>query len=141
MYRILLFVPLILLPVSARSVEVYRCVAADGSVSFQQNACPALGERIETGEAQAAWVALRKEERHLYEQYRQRDRKRLDAQHEAERRSAKASTQASPATCYNKRHSLDKVAARLRSGYKPSQGERLRRRRDYLEGYLRRFCD
>jgi hypothetical protein len=29
----------------------------------------------------------------------------------------------------------------LRRGYKPAEGERLRRRRDDYEEYLRAFCD
>ncbi|HIE56112.1 MAG TPA: DUF4124 domain-containing protein [Chromatiaceae bacterium] len=140
MSRVAILVFLLFLAGTGGAVEVYRCVTADGSISFQQSACSHQGERIETGEAQAAWVGLRKKERQLYEQYRRRDRKRIDAQRKAERRNARLLTQAAPATCYNKRHSLNRVEAKLRSGYKPSKGESLRRKRDYLEGYLRRFC-
>lgn len=140
MSRIFVSVILSFLTAAAFPVEVHRCVSADGSVSFQQQACPGVGERIETGEVQAAWTSPRKEELRLYEQYRKRDRKRLEARRKAERRNARAARGVSDTTCYNKRHSLEQVQARLRAGYKPSQGDGLRRRRDYLEGYLRRFC-
>ncbi len=131
---------ILLASVAVFPAEVYRCLAPDGSISLQQTACKEAGERIETGEAQAVWVSLRKEERRLYEAYRKRDRKRIEAQRKAERKRVASRKEQGSMTCYNKQHSLDEVQAKLRTGYKPSEGDRLRRRRDYLEGYLRRFC-
>ena len=132
--------PLLLVPTVACPAEVYRCLASDGSISFQQTACQEAGERIQTGEAQAVWVSLREEERKLYESYRRRDRKRIEAQRKAERKQVARRKEKGATTCYNKQHSLDEVQAKLRTGYKPAEGDRLRRRRDYLEGYIRRFC-
>ena len=42
--------------------------------------------------------------------------------------------------CRSKRRSLDEVRARLRRGYQPAQGEKLRRRRRAYEDYLATFC-
>jgi len=131
---------LLLCPAVVSSAEVYRCIDPDGGISFQQAACKREGERIETGEAQAAWVSLRREERKLYEAYRMRDRERIESRRKAERKRVAGRAKEDSTACYNKQHSLDNVQARLRAGYKPSEGDRLRRRRDYLEGYLRKFC-
>jgi hypothetical protein len=43
--------------------------------------------------------------------------------------------------CWKKQRQLDEVNRRLRAGYTPVQGERLRQRRRDYEAYLRRFCD
>ncbi len=40
-----------------------------------------------------------------------------------------------------KQRQLDEVNRRLRAGYTPVQGERLRQRRRDYEAYLRRFCE
>ncbi len=125
----------------AAAVEVYRCLDEKGEVTFQQGPCEGAGEKLESGEVQAAWGPLRQGEKQLYQAYRKRDRQRHAKSRKARLASATGgSVPAQNATCYDKRHALEKVQARLRAGYKPSQGDSLRRRRDYLEGYLRRFC-
>jgi hypothetical protein len=131
---------LLLWPAVGFPAEVYRCIEADGSISFQQAPCKGEGARIETGEAQAAWTSLRGAERRLYRAYRKRDRERLEFRRKAARGKMAKRAARESVGCYNKRHALEEVEARLRGGYKPSEGDRLRRRRDYLEGYLRRFC-
>jgi hypothetical protein len=42
--------------------------------------------------------------------------------------------------CRKKRQQAGDVSARLRRGYRPAQGERLRRKRRALEDYLRHHC-
>jgi hypothetical protein len=44
------------------------------------------------------------------------------------------------ARCWKKRTQLDRVERRLRSGYKPSQYQRLHQRQDEYEAYIRHFC-
>jgi len=124
-------------PVSA--ARVYRCSQADGGISFQQQACSAEGQLIETGEAQPAWSALRPEEKRLYESYRSRDRERLARRREA-RLAVSREARADERGCLLKRQRLETVNARLRGGYRAGQGRDLRRRRDQYEEYLRRFC-
>ena len=130
---------LLVLPVGVEGVEVYRCTQPDGHVSFQQGPCGGQGKRLEVGQVQSPWQPLRRSEEQLYRAYRKRDARRLAVQRRAEQQ-ARLQPQVEPATCYNKRHALKEVQARLRAGYGAEQGERLRRRRDYLEGYLRRYC-
>ncbi|WP_293652440.1 DUF4124 domain-containing protein [Thiolapillus sp.] len=127
------------LPISSQAAQVYRCVATDGSVSFQQQACEGEGTRMETGEAQAVWASLRSGEQSLYDQYRKRDRDRLKRKRQIARNRQKPRT-ADDRTCWKKREQLESVSARLRRGYKASQGNELRRRRDSYEDYLRTFC-
>ena len=131
---------LVLFSAGVPAAEVWRCPQADGTLSFQQAACD--GERVETGEAQATWASLRGEEARLYEGYRKRDRERLERQRRAERRAlaARAPSRAAETTCYKRKVALENVQAKLRVGYKPAEGDRLRRRRGQLEEYLRRFC-
>ena len=124
-------------PVTA---ELYRCTGEHGEPSYRQRPCGASGiatvqEPARPGPAQG----LRASERAWLKQ-RQRDGRR-----------AKRSTKPSPASsekaarlqthrCRAKRRSLDEVRARLRRGYKPASGEKLRRRRKDYEDYLATFC-
>ena len=121
------------------AARIYRCPQADGGISFQQQACAAEGQLIETGEAQAVWSALRPDEKRLYEKYRQRDRERQLRKRQARRQTARME-KADERACLLKSQRLDSVKARLRRGYKAGQGEALRRKRDQYEEYLRRFC-
>ncbi|WP_456449107.1 hypothetical protein [Thiolapillus sp.] len=124
---------------AASATEVYRCVQPDGSIAFQQQACSQGGQRIETGEAQAVWAPLRSGEKSLYQHYRKRDQQRLAHKHKARSRVSRQ-RQRDERVCLAKRQKLDAVSAELRRGYKAGRGEKLRRRRDNYEEYLRRFC-
>lgn len=42
--------------------------------------------------------------------------------------------------CRKKRQQVEDINARLRRGYRPAQGERLRRKRRALEDDLRHYC-
>ncbi|WP_457665691.1 DUF4124 domain-containing protein [Thiolapillus sp.] len=128
------------LSANTQAAQVYRCVTADGSISFQQQACEGKGTRMESGEAQAVWTSLRAGEHSLYDQYRKRDKARLKHKQRQMTKSRSASGTADEKSCWNKRQQLESVSARLRRGYKASQGNELRRRRDSYEDYLRAFC-
>ncbi len=131
----------VLLPAAVTAVELYRCEDDGGAVSFQQTPCTGNGRRMTVGEVQAVWAPLRPGERSLVQSYRERDRERLARQRAAERAALRTQGQhLESSACFNKRHALEKVEARLRHGYPAGQGERLRRRRDYLEEYLSRYC-
>ncbi len=130
---------LFLLIGSSHAAQVYRCTQADGSISFQQQACAGDGERIETGEAQPVWSSLRSGEKSLYKQYRKRDQERQKRKL-AKSNARKKPGQAEQRACWNKRKQLEAVSAKLRRGYSPATGESLRRRRDNHQDYLRTFC-
>ncbi len=124
--------------------EVYRCAGEFGEASFSQLPCaggssvviregpmgsaPAAGLRA----AEKAWLAERERTRRRGSP----DKRRARPDQAAIKRKAK--TQAH--RCRSKQRSLDEVRARLRRGYQPAQGEKLRRRRRAYEDYLATFC-
>ena len=126
-------------PVSTATAEVYRCPGPDGVPAFQSVPCPGgssaplaleplntLGEGVRKSEQ--AWL-----------------RERAAGQHDRTRSTSGSATAAQrrrqEERCLKERQRLDAVQAQLRRGYKPGQGERLRRRREEHAAYLRRFCD
>lgn len=116
--------------------QMFRCVEANGSLSFQKTRCAGQGESIEVGSVQGGWTSLRSGEKALLKAYRDRDAKRK----QRSRKVAKKTKPAETTTCWNKRKRLEAVSAKLRRGYKPSQGEGLRRQRENYEEYLEKFC-
>jgi len=127
---ILLFAP-------AAGAAIYRCDGAEGPV-FRDWPCSA-GQRPETVTPQIAQGAsLRASERQWLKRRGAERRNRRDAKIAPARgREDKAQAR----RCWNKQQRLENVRARLRRGYKPSQGDRLRRLRRQYEDYLSRFCD
>lgn len=120
--------------------QIFRCVEPDGHVSFQSRECGGPGQSIAVDPAaKSGWTSLRPAERQLLKTYRSRDLERN------KRRKKSASSQAGKKdtetpVCWKKRKSLEKVAAKLRRGYKASEGEGLRRKRDNYAEYIKKFC-
>jgi hypothetical protein len=126
-----------LLPVVAAGAQVYRCSDPSGVPRFQSGPCADGGEALQLGEPAARWEPLRPGERRLWEQTRRSEmRRRAPAT-----KPRAGPERASQRSCWQKRQRLDAVAAKLRRGYKPAQGERLRRRRDELQGFIARYCE
>ena len=124
-------------PNALAAEQVFRCVQPDGSSSFQQTRCAGEGESIEVGSVQSGWTSLREGEKSLLQTYRERDAARIK-QRTSKKEKKTASGEST--VCWNKRKRLDAIQARLRRGYKPSQGEGLRRKRDNYAEYLEKFC-
>lgn len=134
----------LLLPAFTAGAEVYRCAGEFGEPSFSQLPCQGGSTVvIDTGPAdvtpgsglrpaERAWLAERKRVQGRSSTKKRRAR----ADQAAIKRKAK--TQAH--RCRSKRRSLDELRAKLRRGYKPAQGEKLRRRRRAYEDYLATFC-
>lgn len=128
--------------------RVYRCVGESGEPAFSQRPCSAAAAPVVTLPQRAsptgsglrasekAWLAQRRSGREA-------GGRAASGSRDAARRgrgsdSQKASEQAY--RCRQKRRALDAVKATLRRGYKPAQGEKLRRRRRSHEDYLAAFC-
>jgi hypothetical protein len=124
---------------SSSSADIFRCQRASGEVVFQATRCPeadghrlslrplnVLGEPLRPGER----ALLVKQTRRKRGQARTKSRKNVDV---TQRRLAER--------CLAKRQRLAAVGAKLRRGYKPAQGERLRRKRNEYAEYVRQFCD
>ncbi|MGB5640873.1 MAG: DUF4124 domain-containing protein [Sedimenticolaceae bacterium] len=129
------------LPVRA---DIYRCSGASGEPSFSQRPCGSDTTLViqEAAGRRGDAVGLRPGERAwLQERARgsregaQTDRRRRVSASDAKRKSEERAHR-----CQKKRRALDSVASRLRRGYKPAQGEGLRRRRAGYEDYLAAFC-
>lgn len=121
----------------AGGAQVYRCDDGGGTPSYQQTPCAHGGGAVELSPPAARWEGLRPGERELLDRYRREDAR------PARRRAARRSRDDGPSerSCGQKRQRLERVSAKLRRGYKPAQGERLRRRRDELYEFIRRYCD
>lgn len=131
--RILVLCGLCTLTATAQAA-VFRCQTA-GAITFQDRPCRE-GTAVVPGPTAPAGSGLRDSERRWLRQ-RARQKERPRSAHLRHRRDEKAQER----RCWARRTRLDEVKARLRSGYRPAQGDRLRRRRRVLEDYLARFCD
>ncbi len=127
---------LVFIPALHAKEQLFRCVQANGHLSFQKTRCAGEGSSIEVAAVQGGWVSLRPGEKTLLKFYRQRDAKRRQGR----RKVAKKSKPVEDASCWKKRKQLDAVGRKLRRGYKASQGEGLRLRRKNYTEYLKKFC-
>jgi hypothetical protein len=123
----------LLLPASAAGTQIYRCEEPSGQPRFQQTPCAAGGGEVQLSPPAARWEALRPGELQLLEQ-RSRPAPRRKTVKPRDNRALER-------RCWSKRKRLEAVSAKLRRGYKRAQGERLRRQRDNLGEFIRRYCD
>jgi hypothetical protein len=128
------------LPVSgARAQTLYRCADGDRWV-FQQTRCaPGTGAEFKLSPENRIGSPLRPGERRYLKE-------RLEARRTGRSNigsvgAGEKTRRSSEKVCLSKSQALERVHRKLRRGYKPTDGERLRRRRDALEEYLSRFCD
>ena len=125
------------------AAEVYRCTGEFGEVMYSQLPCDAAitiavpfaesasafpsGEGLRASEL--AWLRARAQGRSA---------SRRPARETGTLRETTKARQAYQ--CQRKRAGLDAVRTKMRRGYKPAQGEKLRRRRRAYEDYLEAFC-
>ncbi len=121
---------------SAGLAQIHQCTNSDGAVSFQDTPCAELEQtklRVIRTESRPGLRASEKA-------WLSRLKRRSEPKKKSSRRPQK-STKRQEKSCLKKKQQLDAVRARLRRGYKPSQGESLRRKRKNYEAYLFRYCD
>ncbi len=119
------------------SGAIHRCDTDQGTV-FQDRPCGGGTAVIADEGAYVSGAGVRaSEQRWLRERAASRTRqaKRIPVSKTSREDKAQARR------CWQRRTRLDAVKARLRRGYKASQGEKLRRKRREHEDYLFRFCD
>lgn len=126
-----------LAPVCALSAagKVFRCVADDGHISYQQFACAFGSEPMKIQRRPSGWTPLRPGEKRLLEAYRSK----AAALPPPGTSPAKGPTREALA-CWKREKQLDALRAQLRRGYTVGEGQRLRRRSAEHRDYLRRFC-
>lgn len=125
----------------ARPAEIFRCVGASGEPSYRQQPCDAataIGSR--SAPAVGPAQGLRASERAWLDERHARRRQQTRPSNRSAARPAARHADRQAYRCRNKRRALDAVKAKLRRGYKPSQGDKLRRRRRAHEDYLSTFC-
>lgn len=132
---------LTLLPGLALSSEIHRCTGDAGEPLFSQHPCdtgstvlvvqPAPDTHPHAGlrPSEIAWLAAR-----------QTDARAGRGGRESLPRGSDQAAARQAYRCARRRHALDAVNAALRHGYRPAQGERLRRRRQAHQDYLSAFC-
>lgn len=115
--------------------KVYRCVLDDGHISYQQIACHGEAKPIAIKDKRSGWSPLRPGERALLDSYRTKDAARYRKPSAKKKKPAKETR-----SCWNKRKQLDAVSQKFRHGYKLTEGNKLRQKRETYEEYLREFC-
>lgn len=139
----LLSLPLLAVSLSA-GADIYRCTGASGEPSFSHRPCAAGSAVVPIDKPAPARSAggLRPGEK-SWLQAREREKRRLNRRRTSSRAAASTRTGAGDRRahqCLRKRRALDAVKADLRRGYRPAQGEKLRRRRRSYQDYLDAFC-
>lgn len=122
------------------AADVYRCTGPAGEPLFSHSPCGGAGSMpvFRRGASDTASSGLRAAELDWLAG-RARDRAGAGERHAGSDRKP-ATRKADKNDCARRRMSLDDINARLRRGYKPSQGERLKQRRRALEDYIATVC-
>lgn len=122
---------------SAAPADIYRCDGPEGPV-FRDLPCRADQRPEHIVPQVAEGAGLRASERQWLKRRMAEGRRKGPAKVASTRRR---DDKAQARRCLAKRQRLENVRARLRRGYKPPLGDRLRRLRRQYEDYLSRFCD
>ena len=129
---------LCLWPALLQGADIYRCPEDTGIPRYQSTPC-AHGVPLELPALNAVGEPLRPGEKALLDRRSDKAAKASKSVRPAADRQAQARRDG--ARCLQKRQQLRSVQAKLRRGYRPAEGERLRRRRDDYAEYVRAFCD
>ena len=124
------------LPSPAQSA-VYRCELADGTFVFQQSACFSGHDPLDMAPLNTLGDGLRESEKSWLKQRAKKPHRGIAPTRDGDVEQKKRQE---AEKCLKKRQQLASLQARLRRGYKPTLGEKLRRRRDDHAEYLREFC-
>ncbi len=122
----------------AQDTTVYRCTGENGSVELSQFPCPTgmRNEEITVTDRETGWVPPSPES--VAEKKPSPGSKRSGS---GQTQAQKAAADARRADkCWDKRRLLDEVNWKLRHGYRPVEGIKLRRKRQSYEDYLDRYC-
>lgn len=118
--------------------QVYRCTNSLGAVSYQDSPCDTEQQRVMPKLQAPVSSGLRPAEKAWLKQLQRRPKPKPARSTSG---SAAGDKKRQEKACWKKQKQLDAVRAKLRRGYKPAQGESLRRKRRTYEEYLFRYCD
>lgn len=125
--------------ISPANAEVFRCPGDAGEVLYTQHPCDA-GTRIVAAPGVPAVATGVRASETAWLKARQKGKSAGPAGRPVKAAGKRAQLAKQQYQCQRKRASLAAVNADLRRGYKPAQGEKLRRRRAAYEDYLGAFC-
>ena len=133
---LLLCLPIGLWPGSGAAAEtkIYRCTTAGGAIEFRQFPCHErdVAQEVDIRSPPVGWVPPKPESS-------AKDTDRQKKPRKTEKRSTDSKDKYAD-RCWKKQQQIDEIDARLRAGYRPEQGVKLRRRRAQHEDYISHFC-
>ena len=116
---------------------IHKCDTDQGTV-YQDRPCDGGTAIVLNDGGYASGSGLRTSERRWLRERAEKPRRKPAT---AKRTKSKPDKKAQARRCWQRKARLQEVKARLRRGYKPSQGDKLRRQRRNHEDYLANFCD
>lgn len=116
---------------------IHKCITEQGTV-YQDRSCDGGTSVVANDGGYSNGSGLRASERRWLRERAEKSTRKPVA---AKRRVSRTDNKAQLRRCWERKTRLEGVRARLRRGYKPSQGDKLRRQRRNHEDYLARFCD
>jgi len=117
---------------AAAGERIFRCTDPDGVIVFSDTPCGRDSRSIDQPAAPKVGTRL----------VDPADMPRTQSEPAKSRRTVTSkSSKDREYNCRKKERRLDDVNAKLRRGYKRSEGERLRRQRVELEDYIDTYCD
>ena len=116
-------------PAAGLAVKVFRC-SVDGRVEFRQTSCP-------TGKQERVQVT---QQSHGMTPVKPALRLEPNARKQKKHQHSKVNQAGNEERCWKTERKLKRIEQRLRGGYKASEYQKLHRRQDEYEEYLRQFC-
>ncbi len=114
---------------------VYRCPDAQGHIQFQQHPCSGdAGEEIYVEAESKIWAPVPNAREIISEGSARQNKPRKKGS------TRRGKSSGSDKSCWKAEQKIERIQWKLRKGYKPAEGERMRQQRRELEEYLRRFC-
>ncbi len=117
---------------------IYRCKGEAGEVEFRQMLCEeGGGEAVEVNVRATEWVDLNK---HRVSRPASAGNRKKQKRQSKKPASVVLDDDRLSKECWRVKSQIERIEWQLRKGYKPVQGERLRRQRREKTAYLRKFC-
>lgn len=124
----------------AAQTSVYRCTTPSGEIEFRQQACTqgTNEQEITIEDRKTGWEAPKPVAN------KKKDSKKSNGGKKGKSKSkkkAKSDVAKQEEKCWRKRQQIEDVEAKLRQGYSVKEGNKLHRKLEKYEDYVRTFCD
>jgi len=121
--------------------KIYRCIDGQGSIVYQQFSCYSASSfsSFYIDSPLTGFSGLRKGEKDLYKLYKKRDAQVIKKNLKARAKVDKTKI-INDERCWKKRRQLIAINKKLRQGYRPVAGAKLRDSRSNHYDYIKQFC-